>query len=139
MKIEEHTGQDAIGFFNQLRPWIERVLINSANYSTIGDVWRMLAEERATLLLGYSGFMVGFAFAEPLHTAFGPWINIPFAYCESELDYNEFFDEIGKMADERGMAGVKFISYRKGFEKLAEKHGWERGYTEYIVKDFRGR
>jgi hypothetical protein len=98
----------------------------------------MLSDERATLLLGYEDFIVGFALAEPLYTAQGPWVNIPFAYCESGLNYEEFFNEIGEMARVRGMAGVKFISYRNGFERLAEKYGWKKGYTEYIVKDFRG-
>lgn len=141
MTLLEYSGEDAVGVFNLIRHWLEVVLKKSAGYATMGDVWSMLAEKRATLWLGFSNDNndpMGFAVTEPLMTAYGPWVNIPFAYCNGDLDYEEFFDEIGKVAYRRGMTGVKFISYRDGFKKLADRYGWEPGYTEYIVKDFRG-
>jgi len=139
MIMQEFSGDEAIAKFNVIRPWLETVIEKSANYSTIGDVWHMLSKRTATLWLLYSNEMkvIGFAMTEPLMTAQGPWVNIPFAYCEGG-DYEQFFNKIGNVAYERGMTGVKFISYREGFKKVAERYGWKPGYTEYVVKDFRG-
>lgn len=140
MNIHEFNGEAAIRQFNRIRPWLQTVLEKSANYATIGDVWDMLANERATLWLGFEDHtkLVGFAVTEPIRTAQGPWVNIPFAYCEGDLDYDWFFGRISVVSKWRGMAGVKFISYRNGFDRVAKQHGWEKGYTEYIVSDFRG-
>jgi len=140
MMMKEYGGEDAVGRFNLIRPWLEIVLQKSAGYTTIGEVWSLLAQSKATLWLLFPNDRnppIGFAITEPLMTAHGPWVNVPFAYCV-DGDYEDFFNRIIDIAYERGMTGVKFISYREGFKKVAEKYGWKTGYTEYVVKDFRG-
>ena len=139
MKLKEYSGDEAINRFNLIRHWLADVLDKSSGYTTMADVWRLLSERHATLWLLFSNEndLIGFATTEPLMTTHGPWVNIPFAYCKGG-DYKEFFDRISLVAYERGMTGVKFISYRDGFKRVAEKYGWKRGYTEYIVSDFRG-
>jgi len=130
--------ETAPSWFNTIRHGINVTIDNSGGYVSPGDVYRQLREGNWMLyIMMHDGDYVGFTILELLDSAKGQWVNIPFAYATTDM-YEEFFDHIIEQADLNGMAGIKFVSSREGFERVAKKRGWKRGFTEYIVKDFTG-
>ncbi len=79
----------------------------------------------------------GFAITEVLTDDDGWWLNIPFAHSRGRIDtHSEFFNHIVPQVKEWGGKGVKFCSGRKGYERVARKHGWKVRFKEYIVEEF---
>ena len=128
-------------YFNMIREGLEEALENSGGYATVGQVFQALESGEWTLWMfsdDDKGEYVGFGITEKLPTASGTWLNVPFAYAKDNM-YGEFFGYLESIAYERGMTGVKFISSRPGFERRAKEYGWRKGFTEWIVADFRGK
>jgi hypothetical protein len=125
--------------FHLIWDGLEEAISHSGGYVTVGQVHDQLRMRNWRLFLVYSeGEYAGFGIAEPLPLANGMWLNIPFAYATNGL-YLEFFAHMAEISRENGMAGVKFVSGRSGFERVAKKYGWKPGFREYIVEDFRGK
>ncbi len=130
--------ETAPSWFNTIRHGINIAIENSGGYVSSGDVFRQLTDGNWMLYIGMEdNDYVGFAVVEFLDSAKGKWVNVPFASTSTDM-YDTLFSHLIEQADLNGMAGVKFVSSRKGFERVAEKHGWRMGFTEYIVKDFTG-
>lgn len=111
---------------------------NSGGYATPGFVFDMLENGTWILYIFYRDTeYAGFGIIESIKTAKGDYINVPFAYSSGGLT-EEFFNVICKDARDNGYVGVKFVSSRPGFEKIAKKLGWKKGFTEYIVQEFMG-
>lgn len=125
-------------YYHIIRPWLEEALAHSGNYVTVGQVFDALNMGTWTLYMVYGEdkWPIGFGIVELLNTANGTWLNVPFAYAKNG-SYVEFFEHLCDLAYGRGMTGVKFVSGRAGFEKRAKEFGWKKGFTEWIVRDFR--
>lgn len=111
---------------------------HSGGYVTVGQVEDALRQGMWDLWIvgDGEGEYLGFGIAERMPRANGMWLNIPFAYSKDGL-YLQFFAKMNEVAYSEGMNGVKFVSGRPGFERVAEKYGWKPGFREYIVSDFR--
>jgi hypothetical protein len=127
-------------YFLIIHEGLEKAMSHSGGYVTVGQIHQALRENVWWLymVLDDDGDYVGFGIAEPLALANGTWLNIPFAYAKDGL-YDEFFFHMREVALDNGMVGIKFVSSRPGFEKIAKRNGWKPGFVEYIVEDFRGR
>lgn len=63
------------------------------------------------------------------------WLDIPFAYTVPELAEGVnvvAFQTLEAFADSLGLNGVKFISSRPGFEKVAPKLGYKKRMVEWV-------
>jgi len=88
-------------------------------------IWVALKEEK------YAGFLM----TEPIVTDYSVWLNVPYAYGVPELsdDVREVaMQTLESHADSMGWRGVKFISARKGFERVAKKMGYEKRIVEWV-------
>jgi hypothetical protein len=127
-------------YFNLIHGGLAEANRNSGEYVSIGQIYDALLSGNWTLWIfrnENSNEYIGFGITEEMHTANGIWINVPFSYSTENM-YTEFFTFLADKAHEMGMVGVKFISSRPGFEKKAKEFGWKKGFTEWIVTDFRG-
>lgn len=132
------STETATSWFNVIRDGLNDAINMSGGYVNCGDVFRHVREGLWMLyIVMEDGEYVGFGTVELLDSAVGQWVNIPFAYSKKGVT-KEFFNHIVEQAEANGMAGVKFVSGRPGFERVAKDMGWKKGFTEYIVKDFRG-
>jgi hypothetical protein len=125
--------------FHLIREGLEEAISNSGNYVSIGQIFQSLSEGQCTLWVfrnENTHEYIGFGITEKMQTANGIWLNVPFAYAKEDM-YNEFFSHLSDIAHEFGMTGVKFVSSREGFSKKAKEFGWKKGFTEWIVSDFR--
>lgn len=135
------TPQEPVKYFHQIYGPLQEAIDNSGKYVAIGQPLRDIVEGSMKLYIirdDDTDDFKGFALVEILDLSNGPWLNIPFAWAK-DGSYDEFFDFMKSLAWEHGMNGVKFISSRPGFEKKAEQYGWKKGFTEWIVEDFRGK
>ena len=88
-------------------------------------VWVALKGEK------YAGFLM----TEPIITDNNAWVNVPYAYGVPELaeDVRRIaMETIESFADSMGFGGVKFISARRGFERVAKKMGYEKRIVEWV-------
>lgn len=125
-------------YFQLIRSGLIEANANSGEYNTIGNIYEALNTGQWVLHMFWSddNEYLGFGMTEAISTANGPWVNVPFAYSKCNM-YDEFFSHVQELAYDDGFTGVKFISCRPGFEKKAKDLGWKKGFTEWIVKDFR--
>jgi len=132
-------AEEPCKYFHQIRAGLEKAISHSGGYVSIGQIFDALNADQWQLYIitdDYNEY-VGFGIVEVLNTSNGPWLNLPFVYSSDGL-YAEFFGFMGKLAEENGLNGVKFVSSREGFERKAKEFGWRKGFTEWIVEDFRG-
>lgn len=132
-----HCPEEPWKYYNKIRSGLVEAAKNSGNYVTVGQIFESITRGDWKLYLfnDSSGDYTGFAIVEPLPTALGVWANVVFAYSKTNM-YLEFFGKLSKEAYENGFCGVKFISSRPGFQRVAEKYKWKKGFTEWIVSDF---
>ena len=125
-------------YFHTIWDGLQEAMSHSGGYVTIGQILDQVRHGnwKLFMVLEDNGDYVGFGIVEPLSLANGLWLNVPFAYARNGL-YQEFFSHMKEIAYKTGMSGIKFVSGRPGFEKVAEKYGWKKGFTEWIVEDFR--
>ncbi len=133
---------DLHGLWASVKPGIEMALRRSANEATMQQVEHSLFNGIWDLWVVANGEgPKGFAVTEILRTGTGEWLNVPFAFSlvglgkwdieESEKVISEFLSEMEYQARGRGMRGVKFISCRRGWSKIASKLGYEPRFVEY--------
>jgi hypothetical protein len=124
-------------WFHIIREGLEEAMEHSGGYVTIGQIHDALRQGIWDLYIvsDGEGEYLGFGIVERMSRANGMWLNVPFAYSKDGL-YLQFFSKMNQIAYDEGMNGVKFVSGRKGFERIAEKYGWDFGFREYIVSDF---
>jgi hypothetical protein len=129
--------RDPQEYFLLIRDGLLEAMKHSGGYVSIGQIHQALREGvwRLYLVTGEDEEYLGFGIVEPLPLNNGTWLNVPFAYCKDGL-YGEFFDHLTGVALKEGFVGVKFVSGRPGFSKIAERYGWKTGFVEYIVKEF---
>ena len=128
---------DPKSWFHKIRPGLQAAIRKSGGYISIGDILMniMRGEWFLYLVMSVDNEYVGFAVVEYLPLANGLWLNIPFAYAQGDAVV-EFLNYASEYAREEGLSGVKFISSRPGFERVAKSNGWKRGFQEFIVADF---
>jgi hypothetical protein len=104
-------------------------------------VYQQLASGNYLLWLGLvEGEYGGFAISEIVQTETRIWVNIPYAYTVPEkaklVDFREmFFPLIEDYAKSLNFSGVRFLTARSGFLKIAPKLGYKPRFVEY-VKEF---
>lgn len=118
-----------------LEEGFQRAIDNSGGYikpeevydNLVGDKWQLfvVADEESIL---------GAAITEILVRADGFWCNIPFAFsADPEQDvHGEFLSYLEDRCKGMGFKGIKFISYRPGYQRKAKKLGYSQGYVEYV-------
>lgn len=88
-------------------------------------------------IISNDNLYVGFVITEVMKEDKGNWINIAWMYAKpGHSPYEPAYKAIVPLAKELGFAGVKFISSREGFERVAKKLGYKKRFVEYVVEDF---
>lgn len=118
-------------------PGLERALDKSHNQINADDVKRNLVHNNWTLwvLSNDDNELTGIVVLEPIYTRPGLWVNIAFAWMRDADDdslYTLVYPRLEKLCEEENLIGIKYISSRPGFQKVAEKMGFKPRYIEYI-------
>ena len=131
-----HKSENPSRWFHTIRPGLQAAIRKSGGYISIGEIlMRVAGGEWELYIVERDEDYIGFAIVEYLALANGMWLNIPFAYAQGDA-VEDFLEYASHVAADGGMAGVKFISSRPGFERVAKAHGWKRGFQEFIVADY---
>ena len=137
-------SQDIHKYWDLVVPGLEEALSKSGGEFTADTLLAGLQAGVSWLWIGLSGTEYGgVMITEVIQTDTRKWINIPFAYSvpssdRSSSDLSLTFDalkQIEVFAKSMGFSGIKFLSARKGFERLAPKAGYTPRFVEY-VKEF---
>lgn len=97
------------------------------------DVYHMIKSNSLGLYMVNDGD--GFALLQPIRGWDGPEMYVFAAYLKPGMDFiRDCFDEVKEIAKGMGARRIKFQSKRKGWEKTAERLGYNYGHTEYEVE-----
>ena len=107
--------------WNQIKPSLDEISKLGGDW-IIEDAYCDLKVCKANLYVAIkNGYFIGYIITQHLGTALHIWA----AYSISNNIIEEGMDEIKKLAHEAGVNQITFSSYRKGFEKIAPKVGFQ--------------
>jgi hypothetical protein len=138
-QVEWVEPQYVPAFWEKITPGIwASVRKSGGNEKTVERIRESLGSGAWSLWLVASGDgLEGFAITEPLLDDHGWWLNVPFAWSRGRVDtHGPFFEHVTPLAKKSGALGVKFISSRLGYKRMAEKKGWHVRMREFIVEEF---
>jgi len=117
-----------------VEPGFQKAINNSGNYVRVEEVYDNLVGNQWSLFVVGEDRLLGAAATEILVQADGFWCNIPFAFSVNPKEdlHAEFLSYLENRCKKMGFKGIKFISYRPGYKKKAEKLGYKQGFTEYV-------
>ena len=138
LSVEWVEPQYVEAFWGMLSPGLWKSVRKSrGNEKTVERIRGQLVGGNWGLWLVLGDGLEGFATTEVLTDDHGWWVSIPFAWSRGTADtHTAFFDHISPIMRERGARGIKFASYRPGYERVAKRRGWKKAMTQYIVEYF---
>lgn len=127
--------------WQRLLPGIEKALLESHNEVTAEGTYNALMNGHWLLWLGLvDGELMGVTITELLTSARGTWLNVLFTYSDAPIATHLMQHGIKILeshARSLGLRGVKMLSSRKGFGRVARSLGMKQRFVEYI-NDFSG-
>lgn len=107
--------------WNQIKPSLEEISKLGGNW-IVEDAYCDLKVGKANLYLGIiDGYFIGYIITQHIGHTLHVWA----AYSNSHNILQEGLVEIKKLAHESNVDEITFSSYRKGFEKIAPKLGFQ--------------
>jgi len=128
------TGADVDSFWEAMLPKLEIALEKSHNEVSAERVREMiLAGHCMCWLATDSESLLALAIGEPMETEKGFWLNIPFAWVDSNLGaLNRMMDAVEEFSVAKGWRGVKFSSSVESFGSWAARRGYSVRFIEYV-------
>lgn len=142
IRIRQVSRFDVGEFWEQILPGLkESVKKSRGNDATIKRVREYLDLGLWELWLVSDEGLSAFAVTEPLPDDHGWVVNIPFAWSSGRTGevIEKFFAHITPLAEAAGARGIVFATHRVGFDRLAQRKGWKKALTQYVVAEFKER
>jgi hypothetical protein len=125
--------------WERLAPGLVESIAESEGYVSLEQVRQNLATGHWLLWVSQvDAKMAGFTVTEFHQTARGAYLNLLFTWIDPGargVAWQQGIERLEGFARSLGLAGIKFYSSRRGYEKRAPAFGYRRGLVEW-VKEF---